>query len=225
MKQKVRQILFPGKSLVVIILLWFSMGFLFPLLFEDLSQSGNFGDGFGAINALFSGIGTWAIAYTIYIQIQGRKKEKKNRQFELHLKLVDDIKEDLDRVDIVGSRGINGMNELKKFVKGYWQRIESGEFNHSFNYLLSILAQFEYLLEQIKKYKDTSKRKEFLMHKVSAVYLAYFMGLLGAVETYARANDNNNPFQRLYKIANHLLEAVLMKVPSKHVAIKNKDNH
>jgi hypothetical protein len=105
--------------------------------------------------------------------------------------------------------GINAINELKKLVKGQWHRIELGEFNHSFNYLLQVLGQFEYLLAETKRYSVSSKRKNYLQHKLSTLFLSYFNGILGASIEDARINDSKNPFQRFIRTANDFANDLL----------------
>jgi len=53
---------------LIIFLIWFSSSLLVWFFFKDWSKSGTFGDTFGAINSLFSGLALGGIIYTIYLQ-------------------------------------------------------------------------------------------------------------------------------------------------------------
>lgn len=64
----------------IVLGLWFGLGFLMPLMFSDISKSGQFGDGFGSVNALFSGLGFIALTYTIILQVESIKELKKQRE-------------------------------------------------------------------------------------------------------------------------------------------------
>lgn len=53
--------------------------------FKDLDKHGQFGDSFGALNALFTGLAFAGVAFTIYLQLSDaseREHEKANEQFE-----------------------------------------------------------------------------------------------------------------------------------------------
>lgn len=65
---------------IVVFSLWYGLGFLMPLMFPDLERSGQFGDGFGSVNALFSGLGFIALTYTIILQVESIREIKKQRE-------------------------------------------------------------------------------------------------------------------------------------------------
>ena len=56
------------KLMLFIILLWIVSTLIVKMFFGDWSKSGSFGDTFGAINSLFSGLALAGIIYTIYLQ-------------------------------------------------------------------------------------------------------------------------------------------------------------
>lgn len=56
------------KLMILVIIVWVISAWLSWLFFSDWSKSGTFGDTFGAINSLFSGLALAGIIYTIYLQ-------------------------------------------------------------------------------------------------------------------------------------------------------------
>lgn len=66
-KSNHRKVLFI--SLLVVIILWATLGCISYILpFKDWSERGQFGDMFGATNALFSALALAALIYTLYLQ-------------------------------------------------------------------------------------------------------------------------------------------------------------
>ncbi len=55
---------------VVVLLLWLAALFLIPSFIEDPELRGQFGDSFGAVNALFSGLALAGIVLTLIMQRQ-----------------------------------------------------------------------------------------------------------------------------------------------------------
>lgn len=67
--------------LLAVLAVWFSSIFIVPLFYCNLADRGIFGDSFGAINSLFSGLAFAGIIYTILLQ----RKELKLQRDELEL--------------------------------------------------------------------------------------------------------------------------------------------
>lgn len=76
---------------LIVIALWIFTPFLLHNHFEDWAKSGQFGDLFGSVNALFSGLAFVALIYTIHLQRQ-----------ELALQRIE-LK--LQRAEMAASRG------------------------------------------------------------------------------------------------------------------------
>ena len=78
---------------VIIVLLWYVMGALIPLYFNGMENGARFGDSFGGVNALFSGLAFAGIIYTILLQqkeIDDNTKHQKKQAFETtFFKLID----------------------------------------------------------------------------------------------------------------------------------------
>ncbi|GJM17207.1 MAG: hypothetical protein DHS20C13_25340 [Thermodesulfobacteriota bacterium] len=65
--------------IITIIILWFTSYVLLTCFIVSWSDRGTFGDSFGAINSLFSGLALAGIIYTIFLQ----RKELKLQRLEL----------------------------------------------------------------------------------------------------------------------------------------------
>src|SRR5690606_37607908 len=55
-----------GLILAAIVVIWLVLAFIIYFLFDNWTDRGTFGDMFGAVNALFSGIALAGVIYTIY---------------------------------------------------------------------------------------------------------------------------------------------------------------
>lgn len=64
------------KLIVLVILLWLLSGILIIVFMDNWSDRGTFGDLFGAVNALFSGLAFAALIYTIVLQRDEIKQNK-----------------------------------------------------------------------------------------------------------------------------------------------------
>ncbi len=72
--------------LILITIVWIVSGASVWLFFNDWNSSSTFGDAFGAINSLFSGLALGGIIYTIYLQkteLSLQRKELKYTRLEL----------------------------------------------------------------------------------------------------------------------------------------------
>jgi hypothetical protein len=81
-----KQLTSPLVLAIVVIVLWAIGGFLFPWFFDG-GKPGEFGDKFGAINALFSGLAFAGVIYAILLQrleLELQREELKLTRDELH---------------------------------------------------------------------------------------------------------------------------------------------
>jgi hypothetical protein len=95
---------------------------LITLLFGDIGKAGNFGDSFGTINALFSGIALGLAIYSMILQ------QKQNAEFEQ--KTLTAMKQQTETIEIVKSSLIQQANVAKIAALTYLvdrqtQRIET----------------------------------------------------------------------------------------------------
>jgi hypothetical protein len=75
-----------SRLLILITIIWIVSGASVWLFFNDWNSSSTFGDAFGAINSLFSGLALGGIIYTIYLQkteLSLQRKELKYTRLEL----------------------------------------------------------------------------------------------------------------------------------------------
>jgi hypothetical protein len=102
-----------------VIVLWFFFGFILPYLIfmEEPKNGGEFGDSFGSITSLFSGLGTIAIAYTIFLQIRNQQDEKLQARFSLYNSLLNEIKADINSIVIHDFHGANAVHELVNIIR------------------------------------------------------------------------------------------------------------
>lgn len=65
------------KLIVLVILIWIVSTVVIIFSLDNWSDRGTFGDLFGAVNALFSGLAFAGLIYTIYLQKQDLKMQRK----------------------------------------------------------------------------------------------------------------------------------------------------
>ena len=72
--------------LVIVLVIWIISALIIPLCFQKLADRGMFGDSFGVINSLFSGLAFAGIIYTILLQrkeLSLQRQELKETRMEL----------------------------------------------------------------------------------------------------------------------------------------------
>ncbi|GAS82407.1 hypothetical protein [Paenibacillus amylolyticus] len=79
-------------AVCTVLLFWFGTWYLIPRLYEEPTGlgAGTFGDMFGAVNALFSGLAFVGLIYTILVQredLQEQKKAIKMQTYEMSLQV------------------------------------------------------------------------------------------------------------------------------------------
>lgn len=62
---------------IVVVLLWLGTPFVIAQIISESQEQGQFGDLFGAVNALFSGLAFAGLFYTIYLQRQELALQRK----------------------------------------------------------------------------------------------------------------------------------------------------
>jgi len=65
-----RRLIAPIVLVLLIVVAWLLTPYLGHLLFDDLAERGQFGDLFGSVNALFSGLAFAGLIYAIFLQRQ-----------------------------------------------------------------------------------------------------------------------------------------------------------
>jgi uncharacterized membrane protein YciS (DUF1049 family) len=91
--------------IIAVLSIWTAAPFLVSMVYSELSARGQFGDLYGSVNALFSGLAFAGLFYTIYLQtkqIRLQQSELKIQRQELRLQ----------REEMTASRG-----ELRKQVE------------------------------------------------------------------------------------------------------------
>jgi hypothetical protein len=197
-----------------ILILWFGLGFILPVVMfkNGWEGGGTFGDSFGSVNALFSGLGFFALSYTIYLQIKNSQEQKHQEHFGLYLKLIDEIKQDLNNVEYNGLKGMNGLYALKEVLApdiyvGRKERLKS-----YFIYLLNVNHQINVVLDLVEKDKNINKDQENLIKaKLVQAYLAYLQQLY----TYLLTRDYKEKFFKFLKGSCALLEKRIRKYTKK----------
>ena len=126
--------------IIAAILVVFSIAFPFLVncWFSDWEKSGTFGDTFGALNALFSGLAFAGVITTILIQ----KSELKNQRIELQLQRIE-MQE--TRKEFLINRTTNLVyNQLDRFEKCLKDlSITYNDINHQGNNAVSFLEEIE----------------------------------------------------------------------------------
>ncbi len=64
--------------LVFVVILWLVVGLCIPAMYEDTAHEGQFGDMFGGVNALFSGLSIVGIVYAIILQQESIEQQQKS---------------------------------------------------------------------------------------------------------------------------------------------------
>lgn len=96
-----------------ITIIWIFSGFIF---FFTYNHNGEFGDMFGSVNTLFSGLAFGGIIYTIFLQREDRRVQKKEA-YENNAKLQEQIKEiNIQRFENIFFQMITLHNEITKSI-------------------------------------------------------------------------------------------------------------
>jgi hypothetical protein len=187
-----------------VLLLWFIFGFILPyfMFYAPPANGGEFGDAFGSITSLFTGIGFIAISYTIMLQIQANRDQKKDQKFTLYNDLFNEIKNELYNLEWGTSKGVNCVNAIAQSIKQNSTRIENREIDHLLAHIGSTYEFLRIWIELIVYDRYLTKSQvHILQQKFDIMYLAYFALLDMALEK----KDFDNPvFKVLKKVSREL---------------------
>lgn len=78
--------------LTIVLSLWLLSWFLITLNIEKTSERGTFGDMFGAINSLFSGMALVGIVYSIFLQVKSTYADHDRRKKEATINYLNQIR-------------------------------------------------------------------------------------------------------------------------------------
>lgn len=82
----------PRIVLVTVFAIWILSGLFTYFLFDNWSDRGTFGDMFGHVNSLFSGLAFVGIVYTIFLQVQAIKVDHERRKKEVTILYMNQIR-------------------------------------------------------------------------------------------------------------------------------------
>ena len=156
-KEEMKHIFTLATIAVIILLLWFVLGFIVPVyIFKDINDGGVFGDGFGSVNALFTGLGFLGVSYTIVLQIEIIQRQKQQEKFELYLRLIEKVSHDIDSFEVDGQKGLNAIHLLIGLFKDTELRIVKSELNTVYlHYLLPLFIVIDKRDFDHSIYKET----------------------------------------------------------------------
>lgn len=194
--------------------LWFIVPFIiigFYLLYLDnfpieidFDKAGKFGDSFGVLNSLFSGLAFIALVITIYLQqqdIRDTKKETQKQNFEnTFFKMIDlfnSVVKDLYFKSEEKIEYINDIEEIRYFIKIGNAKIDSDDIIYKGKEVIMKL------LKVFKKYKD-----EVLPKNKSNITVKK-----GIYEDFHTAFENNigHYFGTIYQILDFIEKSDVVK--------------
>lgn len=135
---------------IIIILIWISSILILKVFFSNSSERGSFGDSFGSINSLFSGVALAGIIYTMYLQRMELKLQRKEltenrkelaRTAEAQEKSEKALNRQAENLKISAK-----LNALTAMVEHFDQRINRSPTSHSL-----LKAKQEEYLRQIEE--------------------------------------------------------------------------
>lgn len=112
-----KNIKYVRSALIGVVVLWLLSLILIPI-FGPPTNSGTFGDMFGAVNSLFSGLAFVGIIYTIFIQAEAIKLQSKSVELQMNT-----VKEDHERRRKEAT--ILYMNQIRPVYRSLLQELES----------------------------------------------------------------------------------------------------
>ena len=201
----IRPILF---VITIVLSLWFTMGFIVPIfIFKDLKESGSFGDSFGAVNALFSGLGFAGLSFTILYQIQTGNESRKLAKFNLYINLIDDVKNDLSSFKLGSLTGLMVWTHLEAVITSL--EIDLYKSNKPvFTFLTNIYTQQSHILHLINNDKLIDKEEMKLLNtKIISMYLTY-LGNLHLETMSANPSFSNDAFDTYKKTSEVLFDEI-----------------
>lgn len=146
--------------LIIVFIIWILSLFILPLFYPELSNRGLFGDSFGAINSLFSGLAFAGIIFTILLQkkeLALQRQELKDTRKELERSATAQEKSETqqkrqsDNLKITAK--LNALSSLVDFYSNIEAKTKNLDSNKHKN---AILEQERY----INRIKEILERKE-----------------------------------------------------------------
>jgi hypothetical protein len=180
---------------MAVLILWFCVGVLMPLYFNDLDDSGKFGDGFGAANSLFSAMGIVGITFTIFLQIQNSIEQKKNDRFQLCIKLYDDIKEDLNSIQMGDKKGLFCLSAIIRVFDSHLYETNAEGLAKYFDYLFAVNEQINTLLRIAERAKLENDQLHIIYAKLCNLYFIYLDELYDDILFYEFKDEAFNAFK------------------------------
>ena len=204
--------------LIIIILGW--IGTLLILQDWDAGERGTFGDMFGSINALYSGLALAGIIYTIIIQrseikLQSKKIEETNKEIKRQrfdaslfslLSLHQEIVRDLYVTDSAGE-AFKGRNAFRYFYKKAILEEGTGQIEDDLGHyfrniyrIVKFIDKFEFSEKDIKENNEVKYQNvKFLRSQLSSkeLILMYYWGL-------SDEGERLRPFIEKYSLLLHI---------------------
>lgn len=166
-------VLMPKKSnwrtlfiwIIIIVLIWIISIFVIKYYFDKSDDAGLFGDSFGAVNSLFSGLAFAGIIYTILLQreeLKLQRMELKQTREELAKsanaqdKSQRALSKQIDAMNL--SAKLNGVATLLEFYNT--QAVNLGPGNHKDN-VMKLAEEYEKQLKKVMQEIDTNSMSEF----------------------------------------------------------------
>lgn len=145
------------KLILGILIVWIVFNAILFIVFQNLSDSGPFGDTFGAINSLFSGLAFAGVIYTIILQ--NRELELQREELGLQRQELTLTRKELARTASAQEQSEAALREQSETLK---KTAKLNALNSILEYHLQILSQFEMgsaLYEQEIRKVETTKNK------------------------------------------------------------------
>ncbi len=167
-------------ALLFVIVGWLGFGLLMPFLFGNLEYSGLFGDSFGGITSLFTGLGFVGLVYTLILQIESQNLTKETTEFDRVIKLYEHVKTDIDYFTF---KDLSGRNAIKSFATHFLGTMKSnsesfGDFclkhNREAQALAMIVGSFGHLTQIIATNQKIKEHKSFLNNMMGTLYYSNF---------------------------------------------------
>ncbi|MFC7772311.1 hypothetical protein [Flavobacterium sp. GCM10027622] len=119
---------------ILVVALWIISCIIIKIVIPNPTEQGQFGDMFGAVNSLFSGLALCGVAYTVYLQYESNKQSQQQFKFN-HL-----------------------LDTINKQIEVFNRRIEEFTFNlHTYSDLNKV--KFSKAMEIYEKWEDDDSQQ------------------------------------------------------------------
>ncbi len=182
-----------GITFAIVSLLWFILGFIVPLILGSLNSSGLFGDTFGSVNALFSGLGFTALIYTILLQLQAISDSKRQERFKFLYSILNDIKADFENIRIDNLNGVDCYQYIKKLIhKGIYGH---PKLDNKYSYIITCIVQLDDFICLLKDNEKELTTDEYALLKIR-VRLMY----INYIVLFAEYNESSIQSNSMYTL-------------------------